>query len=29
MIAGVEDYQGKISYQKDIRINYLPQTPSL
>ena len=27
MIAGVEDYQGKISYQKDIRINYLPQTP--
>ena len=27
IIAGVEDYQGKISYQKDIRINYLPQTP--
>lgn len=27
MIAGVENYQGKISYQKDIHINYLPQTP--
>ena len=27
IIAGIEDYQGKISYQKDIRINYLPQTP--
>jgi len=27
VIAGVEDYQGKITYQKDIRINYLPQTP--
>ena len=27
MIAGVENYQGKISYQKDVHINYLPQTP--
>ena len=27
IIAGIEEYQGKISYQKDIRINYLPQTP--
>ena len=27
IIAGIEDYQGKISYQKDIRINYLPQRP--
>lgn len=27
IIAGQEDYQGKIIYQKDIKINYLPQTP--
>lgn len=27
IIAGKEDYQGKILYQKDIQINYLPQTP--
>lgn len=27
IIAGIEDYQGKIIYQKDIKINYLPQTP--
>lgn len=27
IIAGKEDYQGKILYQKDIKINYLPQTP--
>ena len=27
IIAGKEDYHGKILYQKDIKINYLPQTP--
>ena len=27
IISGIEDYQGKMTYQKDLRINYLPQTP--
>lgn len=27
MIAGKGDYQGKMIFQKDIQINYLPQTP--
>lgn len=27
MIAGIEDYQGKMIYQKDMQISYLPQTP--
>lgn len=27
MLTGKEDYEGKIIYQKDIQINYLPQTP--
>ena len=27
ILTGREDYDGKMTYQKDIRINYLPQTP--
>lgn len=27
IVAGIEDYQGKMIYQKDLKIHYLPQTP--